>query len=159
MESGKKGSSSVPLIIYRVLLVLFLVIGLLLLAGTVYALVLRGNAPAGGQGALPESAAGGEHIFTGIGRIRVSADGEPPMVIVNITFPYSQADKPFSEELASRITNFRTIAADYFRSFPAGELNSVDEGVLKEELLRRYNNVLRLGQIEILYFNDFLIIE
>jgi flagellar basal body-associated protein FliL len=165
MKSG--GNPSLALIIiYRALLILLFFAGLLLLGGTLYALVFlrEGNSAASGQAPDAVSMTGeGEQLFTGIRRIRVSAGDEgSPTVIVNITFPYSRSDKAFSEELAARVEDFRTIAADYFRSFSAGELgpiDSIDETVLKEELLSRYNGILRLGKIRTLYFNDFLYLE
>jgi flagellar basal body-associated protein FliL len=163
MKSGGKDPSLVLIIIYRVLQILLFFAGLLLLGGTLYALVFLRGGDGAGKERPPEaglSQAGGEQLFTGIGRIRVSAgeDGSPT-VIVNITFPYSPADKPFSEELAARVRDFRAIAADYFQSFSAQELTSIDENILKEELLSRYNGVLRLGKIRTLYFNDFLYLE
>jgi flagellar basal body-associated protein FliL len=168
MKSGGKDPSLALIIIYRALLILLFFVGLLLLGGTLYALVFlrEGNRAVSGQplGALPP--AGEEQLFTGIGLIRVSAgDDDSPTIIVSITFPYSQADKAFSEELAARIGDFRTIAADYFKSLSAGELGSsdsiksIDENVLKEELLSRYNGILRLGKIRVLYFNDFLYLD
>jgi flagellar basal body-associated protein FliL len=160
MKITGEGRSPVLTIIYRILLILLMFIALFLLGGTLYALVFhkgQNDTKSAGSGS---GAAGEEQVFTGIGRLRVSAAGSgPPTVVVNITFPYSAADKPFSEELVSRIKDFRTIASDYFRSFSAADLGSADEAALKEELLNRYNGILRLGKIEILYFNDFLIIE
>jgi flagellar basal body-associated protein FliL len=131
------------------------------MAGGLYALVFnREEGAAKNAGPQVPVPSGGQQVFTGIGRIRASPEnGDSPMVIVSITFPYFPADKPFSEELASRVKDFRTMAADYFKSFSAAELNSADESSLKEELLNRYNGILRLGRIEILYFNDFLIVE
>jgi flagellar basal body-associated protein FliL len=147
-------------------------VGLLLLGGTLYALVFLRD----GEGAKTErpSEAGllpadGEQIFTGIGRIRVSTGDEgSPTIIVDITFPNSAADKPFSEELAARTGDFRTIAAEYFASFSAtgiasditlSDVTLIDENILKEELLSRYNSILRLGKIRTLYFNDFLYLK
>lgn len=149
--------------VYRVLLGTAAVLALVLLAGTLYALVFR---PAGTEpprrtpenGRVPDAAVSG--VFTGIGRLRASTAGpEPATVILSVTFPYPQDDKPFMEELASRITNFRNIAREYIAAFSAEELRREDETSIKAEILRRYNLLLRLGQIETLYFNEYLIIE
>jgi flagellar basal body-associated protein FliL len=78
-------------------------------------------------------------------------------VIFSITFPYDPEDRVFAEELASRIRDFRQAALEYFGSFPAEELRSLDEDEIKTELLRRYNALLRLGRIEVLYISDFMI--
>jgi flagellar basal body-associated protein FliL len=134
---------------------------LVIVGGTVYWAVSRDDAPPPsspltGVGVLPES---GGQTFTGIGRIRVStADLEPGMVILFVLFNYDPGDKVFSEELVLKIRDFREIIVDYIGSFSAEELQKLDEEDIKRELLHRFNAVLRLGQIETLYFSDFLII-
>jgi flagellar basal body-associated protein FliL len=113
--------------------------------------------PPAPEGGFPE-AAGGE-TFAGIGRIRATTPApQPAAVVVSITFPYNPKDRAFSEELASRIGDFRRIALEYLGSLPVEELQSLDEKEIKAEILRRYNALLRLGRIEILYFTDFMII-
>jgi flagellar basal body-associated protein FliL len=98
--------------------------------------------------------------FTGIGTIRVStADTPPGMAVLFVSFIYYPEDKAFSEELALRVKDFRQIIVDYFSSFPASELRSLDEENIKSELLLRFNSILRLGKIEALYFGDFMIIN
>jgi flagellar basal body-associated protein FliL len=172
MKSGGKEASLVLRIIYPMLWILLFFTGLLLLGGTFYALVFLREGAGAADGPPPAagfSPAGGEQLFTGIGRIRVSAgDGGSPTIIVSITFPYSPADKPFLEELAARVGDFRAIAADYLKSFSIAEpgsagsidsIDSIDEAILKEELLSRYNSILRLGKIRTLYFDDFLYLE
>jgi flagellar basal body-associated protein FliL len=102
---------------------------------------------------------GTEQIFTGIGRIRVStADPQPGMVIIFVLFEYNSGDRPFSEELALRVGEFRNIIREYVGSFSATELQQLSEETIKAELLRRFNQILRLGRIETLYFNDFMIL-
>jgi flagellar basal body-associated protein FliL len=80
-------------------------------------------------------------------------------VVLTAVFPYHPGDRPFSEELVSRIREFRNITSGYFAALPVEELRRRGESAVKEELLSRYNAVLRLGKIEVLYFNDFMIIE
>ncbi|GHV81575.1 hypothetical protein AGMMS49991_01330 [Spirochaetia bacterium] len=101
-----------------------------------------------------------DSIFTGIGRIRAStALPESATVILSIAFPYASGDTAFSGELASRIADFRSVATAYFGSYTAGELRDKDDAAIKAELLGQFNGMLRLGQIGILYFNDYIIIE
>jgi flagellar basal body-associated protein FliL len=117
------------------------------------AAALPGKAP-------PADAPLGEGIFTGIGRIRVSAgETEPLTVVLSISFPYFPGDKAFSEELASKVREFRSISADFIASLSEEELWRQDEEAIKGELLRRYNRILRLGRIESLYFSDFMVIN
>jgi flagellar basal body-associated protein FliL len=160
----KASAFSLPELISRILAIIAIVLALILLAGTVYGLVLRGksgkpetaaSAPGG-----PSPEAGLDGMFTGIGRIRASTGApEPATVILSIAFPYSPQDKAFSEELAARIGDFRSGAADYFASFSTEELRQKDEAAIKAELLERFNGQLQLGQITTLYFSDYLIIE
>jgi flagellar basal body-associated protein FliL len=143
-----------------VLLLLAIIAG-----GTLYALVFQGagtfrSHAAGTQTAPAVSTADGAEtaVFTGLGRLRFPAAGpEGGTVVLSVAFPYYPADRPFSEELASRVRDLREITIAYLGSLE--ELVNTDEAVIKKELLSRYNTILRLGRIEILYFNDFMIIE
>jgi hypothetical protein len=141
---------------------------LIILAGTLYAVIRRPPAPL--PGADPESAGGvqdpGNAVFTGIGRLRIpagggsGADSSPQaVVILSVVFPYSPEDRPFTEELAGKIPLFRRIIGDYFGALSREELNPLDEQGAKEELLRRFNRELRLGSIESLLFADLMILE
>jgi flagellar basal body-associated protein FliL len=167
--NGAAGSVPRPLLIlYRALLVLALALGLFLLGGTLFA-VFRGGGDAGGRGAGEAASAGaagtgagaGEAVFTNIGRLRIPAspgEGKAALVI-SIAFPYPAGDRAFTEELASKVGDFRRIAVDYFSTRPAEELRGMDEAGMKADLLREYNAILRLGKIETLYFNDLLLFE
>ncbi|MDR1803554.1 MAG: flagellar basal body-associated FliL family protein [Treponema sp.] len=105
---------------------------------------------------LPEI---GGQTFTGIGRLRIStADPQPGMVILFVSFIYHPEDRVFSEELMLKIRDFREIIVEYIGSFTIEDLQTQEEENIKHELLRRFNAVLRLGQIETLYFSDFMII-
>ncbi|MDR3166537.1 MAG: flagellar basal body-associated FliL family protein [Treponema sp.] len=164
--------SRLLLTLYRVLLVITILLALVLLGGTLYALVFFDpaagplnrspatlSAPAPGRTASSPSVPE-EGVFTGIGRIRANtADDDPGTVILFVTFPYAPEDRAFSEELVARLGDFRNATRDYFGSLREEELRSMGEDALKEELLRRYNALLRLGRIEILYFNDFMIVD
>jgi flagellar basal body-associated protein FliL len=150
---------------YRALLILALLLALVILGGTLYALVFRPK-PAAGQGAAsppPASApaaAGEATIFTGLGRLRCPTAGvNPGTVILRAVFPYYPGDRPFAEELVSRIRELRNISSAYFAELTVEELGGTSEADLKAELLSRYNAVLRLGRIEVLYFNEYMLIE
>ena len=112
------------------------------------------------MGILENSEQNGQgQTFTGIGRIRVpTADSQPAIVIIFVTFNYNPDDRAFSEELALRVKDFRAIITDYIGSFAAAELKKQDEESIKSEILRRFNAILRLGQIDTLYFSDFMVV-
>jgi flagellar basal body-associated protein FliL len=81
------------------------------------------------------------------------------MVILQAAFPYFPGDRPFSEELVSRIRDFRSLTTGYFAALSPEELRSKGEDEVKAELLAQYNALLRLGRITILYFNEFMLID
>lgn len=144
------------LIAYRVLLVVFLVLLVIFLAGTIYGLAARGRGESAEQPEAAE-AAPGESMFTALGTIRVSTAGiEPASLVISVVFPYNHNDRPFFEELVSRIGDFKTITVEYLGSFSAEELQEADTAAINAELLGRYNALLKLGQIRELYFPDFI---
>jgi len=97
--------------------------------------------------------------FTGLGMIRVSTtDPQPGLVIISVSFIYYPDDRAFFEELVYRVRDFREIIIGFIGSFTVSELQRQGEDYLKDELLRRFNSILRLGQIKALYFSDFMII-
>ncbi len=164
------------IVLYRVLLVLLFLLVLGFLAGTAYGLLRKPGRPMGAgnagfmrasDGAQPaqtgdasDSTNLGPAFFTGVGRIRAAtADPEPATIIVSIAFPYDRSDLAFSEELAARTKDLRELTGDLFSHLGAAELRVGSEEKLKAELLRRYNAILRLGKISVIYFNDYLLVD
>ncbi|GHV26416.1 hypothetical protein AGMMS4952_06420 [Spirochaetia bacterium] len=161
---------------YRILVVLALLLILAILGGSIYALATGspgGRSPkataspqASGRAAPSVSpsttslAAAEAGIFSGLGRLRCPTAGDKPgMVILQAAFPYYPGDLSFSEELASRIRELRNITIAYFAALTPEELGRKGEADVKAELLARYNGILRLGRIETLYFNEYMVIE
>jgi len=146
--------------LYRSLLICLLVLGLIIIGGTLFWVFSHDNPPGYEQmNSLPEIGEIGGQTFTGIGRIRIStADPQPGMVILFVSFIYNPDDKVFLEELVLKTRDFREIIMDYIGSFTVEDLQKREEENIKHELLRRFNAVLRLGQIETLFFSDFMII-
>jgi flagellar basal body-associated protein FliL len=150
--------SRVLLFVYRGLIGFLVLLGLGLISGTIYGVFFHKNPPNKEQYTVFRKAGEGQ-TFTGIGTIRVSTtDAQPGMVIIFVSFIYYPDDGAFSEELALRVKDFRQIIIDYFSSFSVSELRELDEDGIKSELLHRFNLILRLGQIETIYFGDFMII-
>lgn len=162
MESSVDKKSPVLSLIYRGLIVFLALLGLILIGGTIYGVFFHTLPIENNRVVSPKN--GGEEerqgqTFTGIGRIRVPTnDPQPGMVILFVSFMYDPNDRTFFEELVLRIGDFRDIIISYVGSFSAGELQETSEESIKIELLRRFNAILRLGQIETLFFSDFLIV-
>lgn len=151
---------------YRIILGLLIALIILLAAGSLAALLLPSDSmPLFRIGREKKSAAMPPSadtltIFSGIGRLRIPMVSNPAgTIIIAVSFPYPADDRPFAEELASRINDFRSIASQYFANLPAEQLHNLNEEAAKAEILRHYNALLRLGKIETLYFGDFMVIE
>ncbi|MDR1507677.1 MAG: hypothetical protein LBI67_11305 [Treponema sp.] len=147
------------LILYRALIAVTVALVLILAAGTVYGLARnalreRKTETASGN---PADLSGGESIFSGIGTVRVSTTEEnPETVIITIAFPYDSADGPFSEELVSRIPEFKARTREYLGSFTSEQLRQLDVSAVNSALLERYNALLRLGKIRELFLIDYI---
>jgi len=164
------------IILYRIIVVLMLLLVVLLITGSMYAVLRsRDSGPlfriGGGKGggsvqdggaAIREGGGDGDNpynIFSGIGKMRIQNADKAAVIIISISFPYKAEDRPFTEELASHIGEFRSIATNYFAGLPGDKLAKLDEEQAKADILRQYNALLRLGRIETLYFGDFMIME
>jgi flagellar basal body-associated protein FliL len=163
------------IIFYRVVVVIMLLLVALLIAGSLYAFLRsRDSGPLfriGGKGGGPVQDSGGAfkegiregdnpfNVFSGIGKLRIQNTDKPAVIIISISFPYKAEDRPFTEELASNIGEFRSIAIKYFTNLPKDKLAKLDEEQAKAEILKQYNALLRLGRIETLYFGDLMIVD
>jgi flagellar basal body-associated protein FliL len=161
-------------ITYRIAFALLLVLVLLIIGGSLYAVLrhpeagplfrLGGNpadnrAARGGGNALGGNGSSEEAVFSGIGRLRIPVTGEGiSLMIISVAFPYPANDRAFTEELASKISDLKTITTEYFSSLPVGAAANLNEETAKTELLKRYNAILRLGKIKALYFSDLVYI-
>ena len=154
------GQPRVLPLMYRGLIICLVIVALVLIGGTIYGIFFHIAPPAQNEiETLSESREGEGQTFAGIGRIRVQSAGpQPGTVILFVSFVYYPEDKAFSEELILRISDFRDIITGYISSFSIAELRNLGEDSIKAELLRRFNAILRLGQLETLFFSDFMII-
>ena len=149
----------ISLFIYRFLIIGLILLGLTVFAGTIYGVFFLDNGSAAPIYSPVETSGITRHTFMGIGRMRVStSDPNPGVVIIFVSFIYDPDDRPFFEELALKIVDFRSIITDYIGSFSVAELHDKDEEDIKTELIQRFNAILRLGQVETLFFSDFMIL-
>ena len=154
----EKRQSRLLLILYRSLIFLVVLIGLVFFCGILYGYFWR-SSPSNPSWLGSSIKTGEGQIFTSIGKLRIpTKDTQPGIVILLVSFIYYPNDKAFSEELIIRIGDFRQIIRDYFGAFTVSELRNLEESEIKRELLNRFNSILRLGQIEVLYLSDFLIL-
>jgi len=146
--------------LHRTLMVCLITLALIIAGGTIYGVFFHDIPPRSdlNERVTAPREIGQAQTFTGIGQLRIStADPQPGMVILFVSFVYHPDDRAFSEELALRVRDLRDIVRDYIGSFTTAELQTQDENLIRAELLRRFNTLLRLGQIETLFFSDFMI--
>ena len=158
MKSTGDRRSRLLFFVYKGLIICLVLLGLFIFAGTIYGVFFH-TIPSNDLRVTVSQKAGEGQTFIGIGQLRVfTSDPQPGVVIIYVSFTYYPSDKAFSEELALRVRDFKQIIIDYFGAFSISELQNLDEDSMKTELLRRFNTILRLGQIEILYFTDFMVV-
>ena len=149
--------TQILLYVNRGLMICLFLMGLIFIIGTIYGIFYQATHKETEQIKILEK--NGGQIFTGIGTLRVPiTNPQPGMVIIFVSFVYYPENRAFSEELALRIGDFRDIITDYIGSFSVIELQQMSEESIKNEFLRRFNSILRIGKIETLYFNEFMII-
>lgn len=162
MKKISPANEKLSRIVYSVLLSIAGLLILILIIGTIIGLSRSGNAdPFIGSGyipAEPDSFNDDIRVFSEMGRLRIPLVDSSTLVI-SIAFPYSANDVTFSEELAAKIDDFKSIVISYFSSLPAANLAPIDEERAKHEILRRFNNNLRLGSLQTLYFIDVTVIS
>jgi flagellar basal body-associated protein FliL len=157
MKHNADQSSSALLFLHRILAGMLVLIVLAIVAGTMYAIIFKPDEKVPEQNIDVQFK---DRIFTGIGRIRTkSAEPKSAAVIITIAFPYNPDDTTFSEELASKVAQFRNETIHYFEAFTADELREKSDDAIQKELLARYNALLRLGFIDVLYVTDYMIID
>jgi flagellar basal body-associated protein FliL len=155
------------LIAYRVGVALIIALVLVLVTGSLYALLRppeSGPLFRMGGGAYSAASENGSYgavnIFSGVGRFRVPLPGDvAATVVISISFPYPADDRAFAEELAAHTGDFRAIAARYFGSLPAEKMINLNETAAKTAILEQDNALLYLGKIETLYFGDFMVVK
>jgi len=165
MKNENPFNKKISKIINIILISLSAAIAAVLTAGTIYALTRPVNAEpvitlGREQAVQPQiiSQTDDIRVFSGLGRLRIPLSNSTTLIL-SITFPYLANDITFSEELAAKVGSLKTIASDYFSALPEAELIQIDEDAAKQEILRRFNNSLRLGRISFLYFGDMLVID
>ncbi|MCL2174857.1 MAG: hypothetical protein FWB73_02310 [Treponema sp.] len=153
----------IPPIVNIILLLVIGVLVTLVIIGTVYAFARAPNAKPlltlGNSGAKqPLSESDDVRVFSGLGRLRIPLSNSSTLIL-SIAFPYSANDTAFTEELAAKIGDFRSIAEGYFSDLPESYLYPIDDETAKQEILKRYNGILRLGKITALYFSDMILLD
>lgn len=103
--------------------------------------------------------------FTQIGQLRIytkpDSDEKRSVVILSpwISYTKSDGDTAFFEELASKSQKIRSIFLNYFSQRTKEELLKTPEDKIKYELKVYVNEILVLGKIEEIFFNDYQFLD
>jgi len=165
MDKSSFSKEKIEKILYIVLFSIIGILVVLLITGTIAGLIrspgaqplIRFGSPVRIE--QPQTQRDDIRIYSGLERLRITL-ADSSILILSIAFPYSANDGAFTEELAARVNDFKMIAADYFSTLPAaGSRVFIDEDASKQEILSRFNNSLRLGRIDVIYFHDMMVLD
>lgn len=83
---------------------------------------------------------------------------ETHFVRLTLSLGYNIENKKLQTELASRKTEMRDIVLGILNSKEKSDLDSdVEKDRLKDEIMKAINNVLRDGEVEAVYYDEFVI--
>lgn len=98
-------------------------------------------------------------VFGEIGLLRaVTADIEPATVVISVFLPYSSEDSAFQEELVQKTRVIRKSILAWFKARSLSSIVELGESGVKTELLREINSNLVLGQVRIIYFDEYMVL-
>ena len=74
-------------------------------------------------------------------------------------FSYQKGDEQFFEELSKKSSIIKSIIVQYFSLYTEEELQSLSETEIKTEITAQINQHLILGQIENIYFSEYIFLK
>jgi len=140
-----------------------------LLTGTLWAFASGRARPGSGAGSAGRIMYGSDvpkpdpdgrtAVFADIGVLRAkTADTEPVTVVVSPFIPYPSDDLAFREELVQKTRMLRTSILGWFAARSLSEIDKLGEDGVKRELLAVINANLVMGRVEVLYFDEFMVL-
>lgn len=116
------------------------------------------------QHGLPADDDPARTAYTGLGQLRAVTKGAKKntpgiSVVISPWLSYSKGDKTFYEELDRKSRSIKAVITSYFSRYTERELLTRGEIAVKADLLREINNMLVLGKISALYFNEYMFLE
>ena len=101
--------------------------------------------------------------FTELGQLRTATapdqDDRRTVIIITPWLEYTNTDAAFYEELHTKLRSVRAVITGYFSAYTKEQLLAQSELAIKRTLLARINELLVLGSISALYFNDYQFLE
>lgn len=98
--------------------------------------------------------------FVNFGTIRgITGDIPGIPLVLQIQLPYETDDTPFFEELMQKKLKFIDLTLNYFNSQSFHQLTAKGEETVKQELLEFFNKELVLGQIDKIFFTEYIFLD
>ena len=143
----------------KVLAAIAALLVLVLVSGTIWGTVTGSRQRKLAREAVPTPVSGAG-VYDALGRIRTrTADANPAVVVIELTFPYDASDRAFREELALKRQELRTIITGYLSGKTTEDLAPANEAIIKAALRDSMNAVLSLGRIDEIYLSQFMVIR
>lgn len=103
---------------------------------------------------------GNTEVFTALGTIRTGTRDDPSVpIVLKPYFSYPANDTEYYEELCRRTRKMQLLITQYFADFTKEQLLENGEQKAKQDLLRLLNDELVLGQIQALYFEQYIFFD
>lgn len=97
-----------------------------------------------------------QETYTLLGTLRTGTRDDPSIpLVVEPWFYYDSTDVSFYQELQQKSRKIRAVITDYFTGYTKAELQQKGEQKVKEEIKSAINQVLVLGALDAVYFNDY----
>ena len=103
---------------------------------------------------------GNTEVFTELGTIRTGTLDEPSIpIVIKPYFSYPADDTQYYEELCRKTRKMQLLITNYFADFTKSQLLENGEQKVKSDLLQLINDELVLGQIQALYFEQYIFFD
>lgn len=99
-------------------------------------------------------------VFTDLGTIRTGTRDESSIpIVIKPYFSYPADDTEYYEELCRKTRKMQLLITNYFADFTKEQLLENGEQKVKSDLLQLINDELVLGQIQALYFEQYIFFD
>lgn len=103
---------------------------------------------------------GNTEVFTELGTLRTGTRDEPSIpIVIKPYFSYPADDTQYYEELCRKNRKMQLLITSYFADFTKEQLLENGEQKVKSDLLHLINDELVLGQIQALYFEQYIFFD
>lgn len=96
--------------------------------------------------------------FNDWGRLRTITKDKIPVVISPV-IEYEKDNKPLHEEFCQKESKIKSIVTNYFNNKTKEQLLQMNEQTIKAQITRQLNQELSMGNINALYFEEYILLD